>query len=275
MAQRHTGSTLAFFGALVLGIATFALVMVVMGTRLDADVSPDPASSVEVERQNLAERSDAIAHSADSRIAAVSSTWTRALGGVWVPWPDGAPEGHTNPPPYTPGSDVHAELRELSARALRSSLGPVATSIGVSALALGATEPAHCGDYALAKVAASLSTGVSVKNIETARQWLQRHAATLPIGKRDAELTRIDTLSDLLDAQLAAGAPDTRPALATEPANKDYVASAYSLLINQLAFSATQAPAEGRRELASFVCHLALAPDAPSIDALPGIDPPK
>ncbi|KTF04763.1 hypothetical protein AQZ59_00063 [Trueperella bernardiae] len=269
MAHRQ-GSTLAFIGTLLLGIALFALVMVVMGAHLDRDVSPAPASDAEVERQMLAARATAI--SDDPAFADVAAHWAEALGGVWVPWPDGAPEGYTNPvEPYVAGSDTHAELLELSRAALDSSLGPIATSVGISALTLGATDADQCGEYELSDLARSLNSGVSVANIETARQWLEWHAATIPAGQRDAELARIDELTDLLDAQLASGAPDDRPVIAPEPEGP-YVEDAFNLLIDQLAFSATQADPAGKQAIASFVCHMAKTPDAPLIEALPGIE---
>lgn len=270
MAHRQ-GSTLAFSGALLLSVAIFALVMVVMGARLDRDVSPAPASEAEVARQGLAGRAAAIAK--DAEFAEAAGQWTEALGGVWVPWPEGAPEGYANPSaPYTASSDVHKELIELSKAALDSSLGPVATSIGISSLALGATDADQCGDYELTDLARSLTTGVAVENIETARQWFEWHAATLPRGQRDAELARIDELSDLLDAQLAAGAPDDRPVIAPEPEGGNYVEDSYRLLIDQLAFSATQADQAGKQAIAAFVCRFSQAPDAPLIEALPGIE---
>lgn len=247
--------------------------MAVMGTRLDRDFSPAPPSSIEVERQELASLTHAISQTTDAA-SQPAKEWTKALGGVWVPWPQGAPEGYTNPPtPQASVTDVRTSLRALSDQALKSSLGPVATSIGIASLTLSATDATGCGDYDLDAVAKTMTTGVSVKNVETARQWLQWHAAHLNIGKRAAQLARLDKISDIIDAQLAAGAPDTRPAIVPEPATGTYVESAYRVLINQLAFSATHADADGKRAVASYICHLHRYADAPPITPLPGIAP--
>lgn len=271
MPQRRSGSTLMFIGALLLGIAIFALVMVVMGARLEKDVSPAPASTQEVERQELAARTQQIADD-DGDVADYGEEWTNALGGVWVPWPDGAPEDYTNPPlPDLPAGDTNSALLELSATALGSDLGPVTTSMGVSALTLGAADASQCGDYDLATVAGIANTGVAVGNIESARQLLELHAAELEIGTRDSELERIALLSDLLDAQLAAGAPDTRPALVAEPDEGEHVAAAYETVIDQLTFSAMTSDADGKQHVAAFICHLNQYPDAPQIEALPGL----
>ncbi|QOQ39070.1 hypothetical protein [Trueperella pecoris] len=276
MAQRRSGSTFTFVGALLLGAAIFALVMVVMGTRLDRDFSPAPATSLEVERQDIAALAHSVSHANDAELAAFGTAWSQALGGVWVSWPSGAPAGYTNPPtPSVPAGEVHETLRQLADRALGSSLGPVATSMGISSLTLGAETDEQCGAVDLATVARALNTGVAVTNIETARQWLEWQAASLPPADRKAPLTRVDELSNLIDGQLSAGAPDTRPAIAPEPADANHTASAYRVLVNQLAFSATSADTSGRRAIASFVCHLHKYADAPAIDALPGITADK
>ncbi len=271
MPQRRSGSTLIFIGALLLGIAIFALVMVVMGTRLEKDVSPAPATPQEIERQNLAVRTQAIADDG-GELAVFGEEWTNALGGVWIPWPDGAPEDYTNPPLPDPGpADVHEAMLELSESALSSDLGPVTTAIGISALSLSASEAGQCGDYDLATVASVAKTGVAVENIEMSRQWLEQDAARMALGERDDELARIELLSDLLDAQLAAGAPDTRPALVFEADEGTHVSAAYKTVIDQLTFSAMTANVEGKKNVAAFVCHLNQWADAPQIEPLPGL----
>ena len=118
MPKRQSGSSLMFVGAILLGIAISAVVMVVTGTRLDRDVSPDHASPEEVQRQELAAHTQMIAdHGGD--FAVFGEEWTNALGGVWVPWPDGAPEDYTNPPTPNPSfTDANEALVELSVSAL-------------------------------------------------------------------------------------------------------------------------------------------------------------
>ena len=271
MPKRRSGSSLMFIGAILLGIAIFAVVMVVTGTRLDRDVSPDQASPEEVQRQELAAHTQMIADQGGD-FAVFGEEWTNALGGVWVPWPDGAPEDYTNPPTPNPSfTDANEALMELSVSALSADLGPVTTAIGISSLSLGAAEASQCGDYDLATVAGAANTGVAVENIETARQWLELHAAELEVGARDAEIGRISLLSDLLAAQLVAGAPDTRPPLVAEPGEDTHIAAAYETVIDQLAFNAMLADETGQQNIAAFICHLNQYTDAPQIKALPGL----
>ena len=107
---RKGGSAWKFVGGVVLGLTIFAGVMVSLGVRWEnADLSPETPSELEVTRQSLAEqaaRLNASAHAllatkADPTVELVGTSAERyldLLGGVWIPWPSGAPSGYTNPP---------------------------------------------------------------------------------------------------------------------------------------------------------------------------------
>ncbi|MCI5826070.1 MAG: hypothetical protein MR006_05345 [Arcanobacterium sp.] len=66
------------------------------------DLSPAAPTAPEQERQSLAILAQRIAASgsaapADPSLATAAHEWAADLGGVWVPWPKGAPEGYSNP----------------------------------------------------------------------------------------------------------------------------------------------------------------------------------
>ncbi|VEI12664.1 hypothetical protein [Trueperella bialowiezensis] len=270
MSKRESGSTLVFAGSLLLGVAIFALVMVVMGTRLDKDVSPEPASEQENERQEIAALAQVI--SDDAELGDYGQAWLDALGGVWVPWPDGAPEGYTNPPtPVPAATDAPAALDQLASTALNSDLGSTVTSMGVAALTLNAHDVAGCGEYDMAALGTMTATGTAVERIETARQWLELDAARTPEGERENDVARIELLSDLIDAQLAAGAPDKRPAIITEPEPDTHVTAAYDTVVTELLSHARTAQPTDVHNAASFICHLYKIPGAPAISPLPGL----
>lgn len=116
-APKRGGSAWKFAGGMLLGVAAFVGVMVAIGVRWEnADLSPETPSELEVTRQNLAEQAARIDTSADALLAkkadaTVELVGTAAehyldmLGGVWVPWPSGAPSGYTNPPVATAAPD--------------------------------------------------------------------------------------------------------------------------------------------------------------------------
>lgn len=267
MAQHRSKWT--FVGALLLGIAVFALVLQVTGTRLDRTATPKEPSAQEVTRQQLAVAAQEISEISDDDVSAAASAWEQTLGGVWVPWPNGAPEGATNPPlPTTSPTDPAAALEDFSKAALATDV-PAAISAGVSAHALAATQPADCGEPDLAALAAGASES-SVAALESARQWMETDAAALPAGGRDAQLARIDMLSELIDSQIEAGAPDSRPAFAELPEG-DLLKAAYSSATDQLVFDALDKDAAYKQAAASFVCQLYMYADAPEIPALPGV----
>ncbi|MFP7706977.1 hypothetical protein [Trueperella sp. LYQ141] len=265
-------STLRFIGSLVIGIGIFALVMVITGTHISHDPEVPTLDSSEEARQELAVHAQQIADMSDGNMHSTATEWVSALGGVWVPWPQGAPEGQANPQlPTASYSTLPAALSSFANEALTSSAGPTAVAIGISAYTQSVSSAEKCGTYDLLTVGRALSNDAAVENIEIARQWLEIPASHMQIGQRDLPLARIALLSALLDAQIASGGSDTRPALAPPPSH-DPLTDSYDVLTQQLSLAAQQAPATDRQHIASFVCHLYHDyPDAPPIAALPGL----
>ncbi|MDY5584291.1 MAG: hypothetical protein SPG61_00675, partial [Arcanobacterium sp.] len=86
-----------FFAAAIL-----AILLISMEVRWEKpDLTPATPSAFEDQRQNLAITATQIEHAANtlklSDLANTAQTWVTELNGVWVPWPDGAPEGYKNP----------------------------------------------------------------------------------------------------------------------------------------------------------------------------------
>lgn len=294
--KRGLGSTLTFLGFLILAVGLFALVMVVMGTRLDnQDVAPPPASPAEVERQDLAESAVRIAElgndlgaddASAQQAASHASAWSDAFGDIWVPWPAGAPSGYTNPPVATTASDrtpqgLISELDELSNTLVDGSTKldrSLATSIAIAAtLDARAIASQHGLEYQCGapdfEILGSLGgDGVSVKRFETARQWLESHAATLEVGARDLEIERAENVATLIEEFIDAGAPDTRPAMVNAPISGENVSAAYHLIAQQFVFLSTHANSEQQAAIVNYLCSLTEYEDAPAFGAFPGIN---
>ncbi|MEZ7898994.1 MAG: hypothetical protein QMB98_09310 [Flaviflexus sp.] len=139
MTNREGLSKPAFALAVAIGIAIFVLAMVVFGTRLDSGPEEPPAASAdEVARQDAAIAYEHVAEVAGSQgneeLATMASEHLEAVGGIWLPWPDGAPEGATNPPIPAVSS---ADLTDL-----------LATSIEATRVALEEGDPADAALYA-------------------------------------------------------------------------------------------------------------------------------
>jgi len=120
-ADRDTRWMLA--GGAVLAIAVVCGSLALAGVRLDdRDAAVPAASAGERARQGLAEKVARLRASASAlqtahpevpqyaTIADRAKAYSAAVGGVWRPWPSGAPSGRTNPPvatagPLAPASD--------------------------------------------------------------------------------------------------------------------------------------------------------------------------
>lgn len=140
-----------FLGCLVALLIGTAGVLIALGAHSETvDLSPDPASAAEQNRQELAVAAARIAASADlapadSALQSEAQEWLAALGGVWVPWPDEVPEGYANPTldqtPYDSPAALDAALWEFSQKALAAQLSgvPEAAPEPESAAATGAS----------------------------------------------------------------------------------------------------------------------------------------
>jgi len=111
-ADRDTRWMLA--GGAVLAIAVVCGSLALAGVRLDdRDAAVPAASAGERARQGLAEKVARLRASASAlqtahpevpqyaTIADRAKAYSAAVGGVWRPWPSGAPSGRTNPPVAT------------------------------------------------------------------------------------------------------------------------------------------------------------------------------
>lgn len=305
MAEKRSslGSSLMFTGMLVLGIGLFSLIMYLFGARLDnQDPAAEPPTSAEVQRQaisvdisrirNLAEAlatDDLAGPSALARSASEAATqWLTETGDVWVPWPNGAPQGYTNPPLDTEPTTVSVsalaeELTSLSDVAIGNTALDASTSVAIASSARQyayALEQASGADAEalsiicpapnLSLLGPLLADGIALKNIETAHQWLESDVAQKPYDQRESALRRTADYQLLIESMLDAGAPDTRPAIVDAP-ESDAVADAYNLTAQQLVFAARRADAATRSEIVNFLCAFTSYGAMPELPALPGL----
>lgn len=288
-APRSSVNTLRFFGAVLIAIAIFAGFLVTLGVRPDRNgVSIPTMDAVEQARQDMAvsvaRMDDGVAGlvAANPDVVAYTESATAlalyedALGGVWVPWPDGAPEGRTNPPIDTAAPATFDDtalvngLVELSDQALAASANATEQERGTyAAIALSARLTAQnvaiergleapacpAGDALTAGAAAPDVT--TLQAADTARQWLEVDAARLPSNDRDTELARIATVAAFEEAIVSAGADDLRETFAPMPAADDNPAGkALTLLTQQIVAASVIADQPGREALLGFSCSL-------------------
>ena len=292
--RRVDATTVRFIGALILAIGVFAGFLVALGVRLDHQsvAAPTPSAS-EKARQDIAVAALRIENSAKALASAhpevtsyadivtAAGLYAESVGGVWVPWPSGAPSGHTNPPLATTApSEIDAaklttELTNLSDTALAASgKAPeedrgTYTAIALSArlyaqnlaAEVGAESPAcPAGDPLTAGAATPDVT--TLRAADTARQWFEVEAAQLPEDQRSTDLTRIDAVANFEEAIIAAGATDKRGVFAPIPSTAEESLSfqALSLLTHQILVAAAITDQPGREALVGFSCSLFATP---------------
>lgn len=294
MSGRKLGSLLSLAGVLVLIIALFAVVMTAMGTRLDnQDPSAKDPSPAEVERQTLAQTVARIEVLAGERSAELwtavplvdaSAQWNSVLGDVWVPWPDGPPEGYENPEINVTPSEISdtaliTELYELSEALIAAEeLDPqLATSMAASARIYAyhlsvetgagtANGDDICGSVNYAALGALTADESSLEIAETARQYFEFVAANTDPGNRFNEVARGEAVVNLVDAILEQGVADIRPTLVMLP--EDPLFTGYQMLADHLIVLADDADAEQRRAIVSFMCTISTPGDA-ALDVYP------
>ena len=302
-ADRDTRWMLA--GGAVLAIAVVCGSLALAGVRLDdRDAAVPAASAGERARQGLAEKVARLRASASAlqtahpevpqyaTIADRAKAYSAAVGGVWRPWPSGAPSGRTNPPVATAapvgvdGASLVAQLQDVSASALAaSSKAPEGDRASYASIALGSrltaidASPvlggrASCGTADPAAAGSSAANGDSVRVAEAARQWLQTDAAQLAPAQRSRQTARIESVARLQSSMLAAGAPDGRAGPAAPPAlsgGATLTGRALSALTAQLLLASSKADASGREAVVAYACSLYLTPaERASAGALPG-----
>lgn len=289
--------------------AAGAIALTSCGLRLDTGPEgPSPASVAETHRQdaaiqaqNLAETTRAVAETetdpsvleALDAVAAGLDEQVEALGGVWVAWPDGAPEGESNRPVPEPASASGLEdLRGLltssadevvtvltDVPATDQDLASVLTSVAVGRHLAAAELPREDGAEAAVEPAApgadliaGVADGPTVRALDQAHYFAQ----TIAAREDDAEAAeRATNLQVLIDAALAAGAPDTREPAYPWPDGEavTYRIEAEQDLLDQWIFLATTAPGQYRADLvdAAVDSALTLASLGEDPGALPGL----
>lgn len=195
-------------------------------------------------------------------VAAQAQAHADALGGVWEPWPDGAPEDVMVPEIDAPASPTTPEdVLDLlvsgaaSAReaALTTSDAELAATLAATAIARAAAAAglgAVLGMPVTAPDAAPLSReallargadGPTVLVLDSARYALETVAARSSGEVRQAMRERAVALRSLVDTALAAGAPDGRLAAYDLGAEDDAgaVVAAQTRLLEHWLFSLT------------------------------------
>ncbi|MFD1504188.1 DUF4439 domain-containing protein [Georgenia yuyongxinii] len=204
--------------------------------------SPDAA---EVARQDEAVRAATIeqtvlqvtADDADAgllqEVRAHAEAHTDALGGVWVAWPEGAPEDVATPEVSTAAptaeptaSDVLALLTAGAGSAREAALTADDDAVAAAMLAISLSRSADAADLAAATGAEAPASsaapltpeallargadGPTVLVLDSARFALETVAARSDGGARERATARAAYLQELVDTALAAGAPDPR-----------------------------------------------------------------
>ena len=281
MATRSHVSAKVFLLGCAIAVALFALIMIIAGIRIDRGIpQPPPADSAEISRQDTVETLLQLADGAESlsagedqyaALAATARFYADELGGLWVPWPDGAPEGATNPPVETAAPrDLSAEGMTLLYDAAIEDLVAALAAAPESQATLYATLVADLASLAppeaaalpgevpgadeLAEVATDAQT---VRVLDVARQYLETATARTPEDQRERLQARVDRLDAIVDAMLEAGAADTRVGVADlpdwfydDPSQLDrLVGEANALVADQAMFLTNQVPAERRIDL--------------------------
>lgn len=295
--------------SLALALAAL-LVLAGCGIRLDSEPEgPSPATVTEqwrqdaaVEAANLASAArdlagspatDPAAYPALSAVAEGLEAQAEALGGIWVAWPDGPPEGATNRPVAEPPTvsdvgqlrgllrssadrtvavleDVPVAERDLASVLAATAAGRLLQARSLDAFAEGGTPVEVTAPTA--GLVAAVADGPTVLVLDQAR-YLEETLAARDIAE-DA-LPRAQELQVLLDAALAAGAPDTRePAYPWPDGGPDeFRAVTEGDLLDQWIFLTGTAPAAQRGPLVHAAADAALRLLEVGVDAgpLPGL----
>ncbi|XCB30376.1 hypothetical protein RQN30_02880 [Arcanobacterium hippocoleae] len=222
-----------FSAAIFLGVSLFTLFMFFIGTRLEnPDLSPAAPTPQENIRQELAVESARIAAGAAalklSDLAAAADSWTKQLGGVWIPWPEGAPNGYENPPLDLSAksknfSELTAELQIFAKNTANLGPGFAAGSEMVNLagnvlqtaenLALKNNLPSVLPPINTFSIAAQINDPHTVIALDTVKQVLEAHTAQLPAAQnlqRKINRKNIALLDALINDALESGTADER-----------------------------------------------------------------
>ncbi|MDO5026104.1 MAG: hypothetical protein Q4E03_06270 [Trueperella sp.] len=262
--SKNLSAALIFSGSLILGIALFVILIIAMGARPEnIDLSAPPATSSEEQRQAAATAAHRINQGAQTAgltgLASAADAWETKLGGVWIPWPDGAPAGYENPavstePTGTGPEYLISELTDLAKETYDFS-PEIAADASVQAVRLGA----KCPSYNPADIPATDSIAV----LYAAKQWFELGGANLP-SEHEQQRQRVNLVAQVISQALANGAADTRKPLAPLPA-ADPIASAYQIIGAEILHQSETANEAARQATVGWLCELYSYPDAPSL----------
>lgn len=241
---QHWAPRIRFFLALLLALSLFSVFLFFIGTRLEhPDLTPAKPSSAETTRQDLAIESARIAAAAQNLgftdLSATATGWEQTLGGVWVPWPEGAPEGYTNPEldlsaSSTDNAALLVQIRTfaadlvnqgiafadgsqmvlLASEVLRSadSFAQAAGIASANGLPSDNGSALDTSEISPALIAELISDPATVVELDFAKQVLEAHTAQLPSETVQRQINRenIALLNALISHALAGDLPDQR-----------------------------------------------------------------
>lgn len=296
-----------------------ALSLAGCGLRLETPppVAPSPDTAEEL-RQDAAAGAATIAATVSdvtaegttaellTRIGAEADAHLDALGGVWVAWPDGPPEGAVAPAPPPTGAvpepdaaDVlgllttgAADAREGAVAAPTEDLAAVLAAVSLSRAHGAAQVAAATGAPAPESAAAPLTReallvrgvdGPTLRVLDQARFAYETVAARSEGTARESAVSRADHLQSLVDLAVEEGAPDERLAVYDLPgrdeeaglsAEQAAVVDAESRLLEHWVFSLGLVGPDGRGALVDAAADSArrLVGAGGTLPALPGLD---
>ncbi|WP_345038566.1 hypothetical protein [Georgenia daeguensis] len=299
--------------------ALAALTLAGCGLRLETPppVAPSPDPAEEVRQDAAAEAaviaatvSDVTAEGATAellaRIGEEAGAHLDALGGVWVAWPDGAPEGAVTPEPAAtsavPDPDAAdvlellttgaADAREGAVAAPTDDLAAVLAAVSLSRAHGAAEVAAATGATAPESAAAPLTReallvrgvdGPTLRVLDQARFAYETVAARSAGAARESAVARAAHLQSLVDVALEEGAPDERLGVYDLPGADDEaglsaeqaaVVDAESRLLEHWVFSLGLVAPDARGALVDAAADSArrLVDAGGTLPALPGLD---
>ncbi|MGO1943857.1 MAG: hypothetical protein ACTH1Z_05585 [Ancrocorticia sp.] len=285
-------STPKFIGGAFIGVAIFSGAIIAMGGQLEnADLTPDAPTAEQEARQNLAVQAHRISASSEALLADapdsaelaaihdVSVSYEEQLGGVWIPWPSGAPEGYTNPPLSTdPPAEIDeeallAELQDFSQASLDAAEGlapadrPTTLSMSLGSRLLGANyaqavglDTPMCGAADPVLAGRATTTPEMLNIADSSRQWIETDTARMDPNAREAQVERIAAIDAYIEAVLENDVPDHREAFAAYPSlseGETYTQVGLENLTGSLiTVAADSTSAEEREAVISLSCSL-------------------
>lgn len=299
--------------------ALAALSLAGCGLRLETPppVAPSPDVAEEL-RQDAAAEAATIAGTVSevtadgatadllTRVGAEAEAHLDALGGVWVAWPEGTPEGAVAPEPAptaaVPDPDAAdvlellttgaADAREGAVAAPTDDLAAVLAAVSLSRAHAAAQVAAATGAAAPEPAAAPLTReallvrgvdGPTLRVLDQARFAYETVAARSDGAARESAVARAAHLQSLVDAAVEEGAPDERLGVYDLPgadaeagltAEQAAVVDAENRLLEHWVFSLGLVSPDGRGALVDAAADSArrLVGAGGTLPALPGLD---